>query len=294
MKCNLCKNVKIGLILALCLIVVGMVFFGVFGVNKATDNTTNYEVIVGLPFNVNGVENEVKNTAEDYFKEKGLRYYNVQEIDEGASYLYTFATSDIDVDELEAKVQAVIGNKGEVSCSISEVKPSSTTQVVSTILALGVASALIIIYLLITNKAAATFTILFNSLASTILFVSLIALTRIPVFGAIEVYSVATFILSAVVSTVIASRLREISSVAGNEKLEYSEIVAKGLKDSKFRIIALLAFTVLTAIALAVALTPHLIYTAVYVLISGITAVYGAVIGTAIFWPILKSIKKKA
>ncbi len=294
MKCNLCKNVKIGVIIALCLIVVGMVFFGVFGLNKSVDSRTNYEVVVGVDQNLNQAGDKVKSTAESYFNEIGVKYFSMQVIEDGASYLYVFDENKVDAKVLEGKVQDAVGDVVVASCKITEVRPSSSNQIVKTAIALAIASVAIIIYLIFIEKVASTFTVILNSVFASILCVSLLALTRVPIFGSMEIYVVASFILSAIVSTGIVNRSREISSVVGNEKLPYSEIVNKAVIDSGVRILAFVALTLLSSIALAVMFTPHLLFTAIYVLIAGISAVFASILGTAVLWPILKSVKKKA
>ena len=107
-----------------------------------------------------------------------------------------------------------------------------------------------------------------------------------------EIYVVGAFALSAVASIVLASRLREIKSLVGNEKLSYIDVVAKGVKESKLRLSVLLLLTIIASIVIGIALTPDLLSMALCVLILGVASIFASVIGTAIFWPILKGLKK--
>ena len=286
------KNIKIGLIIALCIIVVGMVFFGVFGLNKSVDYNINYRVVVSVDQDIDGEGAIAKETAESYFKEVGAKYFSVQEANEGADYIYTFKDNKIDVKVLENKIQDAVGDVVVASCSLSEVKEGSSNQVLNVVLALAVVSVVILAYLLIAEKAAVAFTVIINAIFASVLALALLALTRIPVFGMVEVCIAAAFILSAVISIVIASRMREISSVVGNEKMTYTEIAEQAIKDSAFRFIALAVLVVLASIVLAVSFVPQLLIFAGYVVIAAISAVLVAVIGTMLFWPVFKNVKK--
>ncbi len=291
MKCNFCKATKLCFVVALSLIVVGMVLFGIFGFNKSVDNRLNYEVAVGVDQNIGEAGEKVKSTSEKYFEEVGVDFYKVQVVDNGRAYIYTFAENVIDTGVLQEKIQTAVGDVVVASCDVVEVRSYSSNQAINVLIALSIASAIIIVYLLIVDKAATTFTVLFNAIFSSILCFALLALTRVPVVT-VEIYVVASFALSAVASIVLTSRLREIKSLVGNEKLSYIDVVAKGIKESKLRLGALLLLTVLASIVIAIALTPDLLSMAVCVLILGVASVFASVVGTAIIWPILKGLKK--
>lgn len=293
MKCNIIKSVKTCLIIALCVIVAGMVMFGIYGFNNAITSEKNYEVTVSVDQNVNGAGEKVKTTADAYFKEIGVKSFTVKTIDEGAGYIYVFTENKVDAEALEDKIQNAVGDSVVANCVVTEVNPSTSNQVIKLLIALGVASVAIMIYLLIVDKPAATFTVLLNAIFASVLFVATVALVRIPVFGAIEIYVLASFALSAVLTVVISGRIREIATLVGNEKLSSTEIAVKGVKDSKVRICAFALLTVVSGVALAAIFTPYLIYTAGYILISGLIAVFASIVGTIMFWPALKR-KKKA
>ena len=144
----------------------------------------------------------------------------------------------------------------------------------------------------VVNKLATALTVIFNAIYASILAIALFALTRIPVFGAIEIYVVSAFVLSAILSVVISSRAREIATLVGNEKLTKGEVITQAIKDSMFRLLVFIAIAVVIAIALVSAFTPHLIYSAIHVVIASVSALVVSVIGSYIFWSILKTSKK--
>lgn len=292
MKCNFSKTTKLWFVIALCLIVVGMVFFGFFNFNKAVDNRVNYQVTVGVDQNVEDAGKTTKTTAESYFAEIGAKYYKVQTVDEGRAYIYTFKDNVVDTEVLKEKVQNAVGDVVVAECDVVAVSLTFKNQAINVLIALGVSTVAIMIYLLIVEKPAATFTVIFNSIFASILFFALIALTRIPVISSVEIYLVASYALTAIASIVLTSRLREISSVAGNEKLAYSEIASKGIKESAFRLSALLVLIVLVSLAVAIPFAPSLISSALCLLVAGVVSIFTSIIGTAIFWPALKGIRK--
>ena len=292
MKCNMAKYIKIGLIATLSIILVGMVFFGIFGFNKSVDNRISYQVIVSVDQDIDGEGAKAKETAEKYFEEINVKYFNLQEANEGSTFIYNFKENKIDAKVLKEKIQEAVGDSVVAECSLKEVKEDFSNQVVNTVIALAVATVVIFAYLLIVNKLATALTVVFNSIFASVLSIALLALTRIPTFGAMEIYVVASFVLSAILSVVIADRAREISTLVGNEKLSKGEVASQAIKDSFFRLLAFIVIVVAIGIALAAILTPHLIYSAVHVLITGVAGLVVSVIGSSIFLPILKNSKK--
>ncbi len=292
MKCNLSKYVKIGFIVTLILILVGMVFFGIFGFNKSIDNRTSYQVIVSVDQDIDGEGVKAKETSEKYFDEVGVKVFNVQEANEGSTFIYNLKENKVDANLLKEKIQVAVGDSVVAECSLKEVREGFSNQVVNTVIALAVALAVIFVYLLIINKLATALTVIFNAIYASILAVALFALTRIPVFATIEIYVVSAFILSAILSVVITGRAREVASLVGNEKLSKGEVITQAIKDSMFRLLIFMAIVVAIGIALVSVFTPHLIYSAIHVLIAGVSALAVSVIGSFIFWSILKTAKK--
>ena len=292
MKCNLSKYVKIGLVVTLGLILIGMVFFGIFGFNKTLDNSTSYQVIVSVDQDIDGEGAKVKETAEKYFDEVGVKVFSVQEANEGSTYIYILKENKVDAELLKNKVQEAVGDSVVAECSLKEVKEDFSNQVVNTVIALAVALAVIFVYLLVVNKLATALTVIFNAIYASILAIALFALTRIPVFATIEIYVVAAFVLSAILSVVIGSRAREVETLVGNEKLTKGEVITQAIKDSMFRLLAFIVVVVAIGIVLVSAFTPHLIYSAIHVLIAGVSALVVSVIGSYILGSILKTSKK--
>ncbi|MBQ7339256.1 MAG: hypothetical protein IJW43_00185 [Clostridia bacterium] len=292
MKCCVFRNLKLFLIIVLSLIVAGMVVLGIFGFNKSVDNKLNYEVTVGVDQDLNDSALNVKNKTEEYFAEKGLKYFDSRSIKDGKYVVYTFTENVVDVEDLEQVLKGVVGQETIASATLNQVKASNEAQVLNMVYALAIAGVIVLVYLLIMEKPASAFTSIINAIFSVILFVALVALTRIPVASSLSIFVVISFILSLILSAVLVRRFKEIKAIVDNEKLTSKEVVEKGIKDSAFRFIAYLILIVLLAVVIAVAFKPYLIYTGVYALIAGVVALVSTVIGSAILWPALKSSKK--
>ena len=297
------KKLKIFLIVTLAVIVVGMTLFGVFGFNNAVREDKNYEVTIRVDQNLSDAGSIIKNQAEKYFDEIGASYFNYQQLKEGSAFVYSFKDNVIKQSELDeilkSSVAELKNEDGELinvvaTATVKEVLPTAENQVLDIFFALLIASAIILIYLLILEKPAVAFTTLINGILSLILFISVASIVRIPAYININVFIVASFVLSMVISAVICSRFKEIASSVGGEKMTNVEITSKSIKDSFFRVIIFLAIISLASICLLVAFTPYLVYAFVYMLIAGIVSVYSAILGSIFFLPVLKNIDKRA
>lgn len=289
------KKVKIFLILTLCIIVAGMAVLGFLDFNKATEQVNNYEVTVGVDQNIDNEAQTVREVAEKYFESVGAKRFNVRELDDGNYYVYTFTENVIDIKVLDESVkQAIAGSTVVASAELVEVRAISSDYILDIVLALSVAGALILIYLLILDKAAVAFTTLINGILSVVLFVAMAALIRVPVYSNLSIFVAMSFLVSLIVSIVLSHRFKEITKLVGNEKMDYKDVVAKGIKDSKFRLILLSILLLLSAAILSIAFTAYLVYATIYMLIASAIAIYSAILGSSIFWPLFKSIKKKA
>ena len=211
------KKVKIFLILTLCIIVAGMAVLGFLGFSNATEQVVNYEVTVGVDQDIDGEAQIVKEVAEKYFDSVGAKRFNVRELGEGNYFVYTFTDNVIDINVLDENVnQAITGSTVVASAELVEVRPVSSDYVLDILLALSIASVLILIYLLILEKAAAAFTSLLNGILSVVLFVAITALIRVPVYSNLSIFITMSFIISLIISTVLSHRFIEIIKLVGN------------------------------------------------------------------------------
>ena len=105
------QNLKIWIIIALITVVLGAMFFAIFGLNQTPDYKAAYEVSVSVDQNVKGSGELVKNTAENYFSEKGYKFsaYATQKTNDGSTFIYKFRSAgDISESELEGRLAAAL------------------------------------------------------------------------------------------------------------------------------------------------------------------------------------------
>ena len=109
---------KVWIIITLLIIVAGMVFLGVFGLGQSPDYKKSYEVRVSVDQNVNGSGEIVKDAAEKFFSDKGIKIasYATQSMDDGATFVYKIAQkadTDFSTEELKNSVQNALQAKEE-------------------------------------------------------------------------------------------------------------------------------------------------------------------------------------
>ena len=290
MKLNVISKLKIWLIITLAVIVLGMTFLGVFGLNGTATQKAHYEITVGVDQDVDGASKNAKLYAETYFAEKGLNdvAYSYQTMKDGATHVYKFAqATGIDAEELTAYVTEKLANdKVVVESSVSQVVASSSTNVWGLVIALGVSIVAVFVCLAIMEKLFATLSVLISGAISAVLTLSLIAITRIP---AIETWALsigASVILSSVLSLVIVSRCKEQSKL--DTKSDKVTIAEKAINNSIVRFAFVFIALVVVAILLGIlGGIGYLTFVALTILVVAISAVFTSLVWTPIVWSAL-------
>lgn len=292
MKRSLNSNIKLLVVIALSVLVVGMLLFGFFGFNKTVEGGLRYELTVSVDQNVNQAGDTLKTTTDEYFASKNLIAFKVQTLNEGAGFRYVFTNSEINVEELKSELVNAIGTDVVVEVDLKMVENFSETQTLNVVLALLVASLVVTVYLLIVEKVAIAFTVLFNSVFGAVLAFALTALTRIPTSSYVSIFFALSYVLTAVLSVVFGIRFRERNNMVTEEKYSLYEIAKQAISDSKLRIIAFICIILLSAIVLGSSLLSQAIYCAGYLLIAGVSSLFVSVFGTLVILPYFKGLKK--
>lgn len=287
MKLNVVKNLKIWLIATLAVVVLGMTFLGVFGLNSTSVQGAHYEITVGVDQDINGASQNAKLYAETYFAEKGIKDvdYSYQTMKDGATHVYKFnSATGIDAEELSAYVTEKLANdKVVVESSVSQVVASSSNNVWGLVIALGVSAVAVFVYLAIMEKLFATISVLVSGAISAIITLSLVAITRIPVVQTWALAISASIILSSILSLVIISRCKEQSKL--DTKADSATIAEKAVSNSMVRFAFVFIALVLVAVLLGlIGGIGYLTFIALTILVVVVSAVFTSLVWTPIVW----------
>lgn len=289
-------NFKFWLVLTLAVIVAGMTLFGIFGFAGAVDYKEHYEVSVSVDQDVQNAFSEAKKASEEYFNKKGasLVSYSTQEVETENTILFKF---NEDVSALAGELKAYIESKltsadREVTVSVKLANDAGAKQVVSVITALVIVAVAITVLLIILDKVATAFSVLFSGVLSLIVYVSLLNIFRLPAMPFLGITIFGAFILGVAFSYLAISKFNEILSLSGNEKLTFTEVAKLGIEAStlKFAVVGLSAL-VLGILFLAIG-GGYLAILGLQVIAITISVLLACYVWTPYIWPALKGLKK--
>lgn len=289
-------NFKFWLVLTLAVIVAGMTLFGIFGFAGAIDYKEHYEISVSVDQDVQNALSEAKKASEDYFKEKGamLVSYSTQELATENTILFKFSE---DVSSLAGELKAYVESKltsadREVVVAVKIANDASAKQLVSIITALVIVAVAITILLIILDKVATAFSVLFSGVLSLIVYVSLLNLFRLPAMPFLGITVFGAFILGVAFSYLAISKFNEVLSLAGNEKLTYTEVAKLGIDACaiKFAVVGLSALVL--GILFLVLGGGYLAVIGLQVIAIAISVLLACYVWTPYIWPALKGLKK--
>ncbi|MBO4594949.1 MAG: hypothetical protein J5697_04540 [Clostridia bacterium] len=301
MKFSITKSFKIFLIIALSLVVVGMVFLGIFGFNKTADYGAGYEVKVHVnQYTPTGNTIEVaKNATEVYFVENGIKSlaYTQRAEGTGLDLIYKFGG---DVSEkcagLAAAVQNALDTDAEVVGLTATAEVYATDAAVNSqfgwiLLAVGIATVVFFVYLLFAAKFAQAVSVVCSAVVSAILYISLISIARVPVYPTGAIIGVFAFVLSAVLSVVMASRYKEIAKL--NEDMSAKEIADEAARKSLLRFILIGALIALASLIFIGVGPAYVRFIGVQILLADVAALFASYAFTPTVFSVLKKSNKR-
>ncbi|MCQ2387445.1 MAG: hypothetical protein MJ066_03240 [Clostridia bacterium] len=296
MKMNITSKFKIFLIITLSILVLGMVFLGVFGFNKAFDYKKHCEVSVSVDMDVENSADTVKNSAIKFFSDKNVKYKKVDVLSDDLGNTFVFSFKDnvsFNENELQEAIKSSLEEKGlsrlNASVSIDNVSTTvSEGKVGGVIIALAIVAVLSFVYTLIMEKFVSAVSVLASSVGASVLVLALLALARIPVLPYLSIYFISSYILTSILSLVLVNRYKEISKWEG-AKLSNEEIVNKASSQSVVRF-SFIAGLFLVASVFMIAMGGKLL-TAIGLatLVVDVVSVFTSFVWTPILW---KSLKK--
>ncbi len=295
---NLNKN-KLFIITILVILVVGMTLLGVFGFNRSVDYSKSYELTVSIDQNSGNATEILKDQTDAFLAENGLKSKGViQDLDEGKSLVYKFSSNVLDsIEDLDGFITDKLTAEGlttvSVDVSFNETVERSSFGAWWVIIALGVALVASFIYVIIMDKLAVSVATVFASLCATILFIALLAITRIPATPFIGVMMAVSAIVASVFSVTTLRRYKDEWKNSENEKLSASELIEKLAPAIKVKYVIASALILLGAVQLFAIFSPSLMIAGGQFLIAGISGIFSASLGAPLIWSAIKDSKTK-
>ena len=298
------QKTKLWIIIALVIVVAGAAMFAGFGFNQTPDNKAAYEITVGVDQDVEGSGLLVKQTAENYFNEKGYKFscYATQKIEDGAQYVYKFNNADditaTDINDLKQSLDDALANSAELGAlgleTSATFKQTATTSNVNAgliILACALALVATFVIALFIVKLASAATIVINAVFSVLIFAAIIVITRVPAAPGFAIAGATCTVLSVAFTFVITCGYKE--ALKSDDKAEFSALAFAGVEKGFARICFVACAGLLAAIALAATLSVYLVFTGAQIAVATLSAAVVSCVSTPVLWSALKNVKNK-
>lgn len=296
MNCVLGK-IKWFIIATLVILVAGMTVFGIFGFNNTADHSNSYEVEISVDQNIDKAKEILKSSSEKYLSEKGLTY-SVQVMDGGAMLTYKFGA---DVSEKVADMASYVdtalaadaeSNGVKVEVNVRAVKGDATINVCKLLVAVGVSILAIFLFVLIMERMlASAVAVVCSAVLAFLIFVSLMALTRLPANPFADAVSVIAMVISAILSVVTVNKYREEIKNA-TTKITNAEIARKVAKAEYKKYVFAFACVFVASIALVALFTEYLLIAGAQILLAGVAS-FVSLFVTPLVWVAIRNSKKK-
>lgn len=286
------KN-KLFIIITLVITVIGMTLFGVFGFNQTVDYNKSFEVRVSVEQNVASAKETMLTETNAYFASKGIKAkdYAFQTLGEGETLIYKFANAiPADVSGLEAHLESKIADN-DITVNMDEVVGNNKFDIGWLLLAIGLAIVASFVYAIIMEKLAASVAVAFSSIASFIVFVALMGLTRLPAYPFVGAAAALAAAFGGLLSIATAARLRE--EFKNAERPNAKEIAEKVMKEEGKKYLFTIIAVLVAAVALAAFISPYMMIVAGQIALAALSAVGVSYFGTPLIWSAIKSKKSK-
>ncbi len=294
------NKMKYFVISSLIILVVGMTLLGIFGLNKPIDYSDSYEINVSIAIDDDSLKQEMKETADKYFEENGIIYASFQSQEDGMSLVYKFTTDQTSkVQELKTVLDAVLSlnpqmGTNEVTVVSKYATQGSLVQPLKILLAYGIAVVAIFVYMLIMNKLASAVAVICSSIASVVMFIAMIALTRIPAVPYFEISAMFAGILGLLLAVSTVGRYREELKNTVANKFSVNEIAEKVAKTESKKYLYILVAIVIASVAVSAFFMRYMLIIGGQLLIAGIASVACAYFISPLIWTAIKGKDKKA
>lgn len=303
-KFNVTDKIKIWILAAVGVLLIGMIFFGIFGLNQTADLSKSYEIDVSV-YTYGKSATVCKDTAERYFDEKNINdidfsYTESSDQDDKTVCQFVFSSDvseKVDVSELEGKINEELKKEGislSASVDLFEVNTSAKKQAGKLILVFAIAIVAIFVYLFFMEKFASAVAVICSGVLSVLFFVSLLAITRIPVVTFVETVAIATAFLTVMLSSGMVARFKEEEKKVSNSKSSSKEIADTVANASLLRYIVVVGAVLLTSLLLIIIGGAYLKFLGLQILCADLALAFASFVWTPIIWALLKNTKKSS
>jgi len=148
--------------------------------------------------------------------------------------------------------------------------------------------------MLIMNKLASAVAVICSSIASVVMFIAMIALTRIPALPYFEISAMFAGILGLLLAVSTVGRYREELKNTTSNKFSVNEIAEKVAKTESKKYLYILVAIVIASVAVSAFFMRYMLIIGGQLLIAGIAAVACAYFISPLIWTAIKGKDKKA
>lgn len=308
MKLNVNSKYKLWIIITVAVLVVGFALLAIFGFNQTVDYKDSYEIVVSCNSQYEVATDDLRQSAQKYLDNKGLvtADFATEEIDGPigkTSIIFKF-DKDVNVDkaDMQTFISTDLGVDGNqmvvITVEYNSVHSYFDNAVGFIVLALALGGLASFIYLLFAEKLASAVATICSAVASAVLFIALMGLTRIPAQPFAPAVCAFAFAFSAFLSTGLVNRFKEElrlndSVESSKDKLSYTQLADKSANASLLRYAFALGAIILLSLIFIIFGSVYLKFLGLQLIVAGLSAVFSSLIGVPLLWPVLKNCKKK-
>lgn len=295
------NKIKYFIIVTLSLLVVGITLFSVFGFNQTVDYKESYELQISIDQRATGATDVLSTSVDEYFATKGIAPVcgGKQVIDNGMGLLFKF-DKDVssNVTEIKEYVEGKLLSSGINTAEITAVEVVANAYVVKDakgfddwMLLVGAAVAVvcIFVYALIMVKLTGALATLFSAILSSVAFIALMAITRLPAEPFVAIGCIFAGILGGVLALSSIARYREEEKNSANEKLSAKELIEKMFKLEKKKYLLVLIAVALVGIALIATMASYFMIAGAQLIVLSVVATASGYFGVSLLWNAIKS-----
>lgn len=296
---NLSLKLKVAIIATVIILAVGIVLISVLGFNESASNKNGYELSVKAEANIGNASSAIKNTTDEYLKEKGVKVSSVVKYDDGGQYVFLLRKDYkdvIDVSELTTRIKTAFSAEEimsglDVTVKYNETVNDSYDQTALYLsLAIVLSAVVLFVYVLIAEKSlASAIGALCPSVIAALLSFALIGISRVPAKPFLGAGIALSAILSAAFSLVIVNRFAEEIRLADTNKPNYEAIAKNGEQKGFLRVLITASFAVVSGILLiGFGIVGEIKWAGIQVIIAALTAACSSLSFTGAIWKMLK------
>ena len=300
---NLSLKLKIAICVTVSILAIGVALVSIFGFNNTAADSNGYELSVKAEANIGSVSSVMKNSVENYLKDKNVKVSKTVEYDDGGQYVFVFGKDykdAINVDEIAASVKAAFQSNEILSGLDVTVKYNQAVNGVYSQSALYVAFALILsaavifVYTAIAEKSlASALGTLCPSVIAALLFFAVMGITRIPAGEFFAVPFATSILFTAVLSLVLVNRFSEEAKLVSSGKPDYEEITKVGVEKGFLRLcISASAVCALGLLTFLFGISGDMKWAGLQIIIAAIVSAFSTLFFTDITWKTIKTLGK--